>query len=35
MLGLSMATGTGHLVADLMQGNKPTIDPTPYATLAK
>lgn len=30
MLGLSMATGTGRLVADLLTGQSPTIDPAPY-----
>lgn len=33
MLGLSMATGTGRLVADLLSDRKPSIDPQPYATL--
>jgi D-amino-acid dehydrogenase len=31
MLGLSMATGTGKLVADLLCGDKPHVDPTPYS----
>lgn len=30
MLGLSMATGTGKLVAELLNGEKPHVDPTPY-----
>lgn len=30
MLGLSMATGTGRLVADLVEGGEPHIDPAPY-----
>lgn len=34
MLGLSMATGTGRLVADLLGHGKPAIDPAPYATLS-
>ena len=33
MLGLSMATGTGQLVADLLMKRTPSIDPAPYATL--
>ena len=33
MLGLSMATGTGQLVADLLTERKPGINPKPYATL--
>lgn len=31
MLGLSMAPGTGKLVAELMTGLKPHIDPNPYS----
>ncbi len=31
MLGLSMATGTGRLIAELIGGTKPHIDPAPYA----
>ena len=31
MLGLSMAPGTGRLVADLMTGETPHIDPAPFA----
>jgi D-amino-acid dehydrogenase len=31
MLGLSMAPATGKLVAALLDGRKPDIDPTPYA----
>lgn len=30
MLGLSMATGTGKLVAELVSREKPHVDPTPY-----
>lgn len=30
MLGLSMAPGTGRLVAELMSGAEPHIDPSPY-----
>ena len=30
MLGVSMSTGTGRLIAELMSGAKPHIDPTPY-----
>ncbi|MGL4422816.1 MAG: NAD(P)/FAD-dependent oxidoreductase, partial [Gemmataceae bacterium] len=30
MLGLSMATGTGRLVADILSQQTPAIDPTPY-----
>ena len=30
MLGLSMATGTGKLVAELVTGGRPHLDPTPY-----
>lgn len=33
MLGLSMSTGTGKLVADLLMQRTPAIDPVPYATL--
>jgi D-amino-acid dehydrogenase len=33
MLGLSMATGTGRLVADLLSERPTSIDPKPYATL--
>jgi D-amino-acid dehydrogenase len=33
MLGLSMATGTGRLVAELVNGDKPHIDPAPYSPL--
>lgn len=33
MLGLSMATGTGRLVADLLCERPTAIDPKPYATL--
>lgn len=35
MLGLSMSTGTGKLVSDLVMKRKPGIDPRPYATLGK
>jgi D-amino-acid dehydrogenase len=31
MLGLSMATGTGKLIADLLNGERPHIDPVPYS----
>ncbi len=31
MLGLSTATGTGCLVADLISGRRPTFDPKPYS----
>jgi D-amino-acid dehydrogenase len=31
MLGLSMAPGTGRLVAELLDGRPPHIDPTPYS----
>ena len=31
MLGLSMAAGTGKLIADLVAGAEPLIDPNPYA----
>jgi D-amino-acid dehydrogenase len=30
MLGLSMAPGTGRLVAELVSGSEPHIDPTPF-----
>ena len=30
MLGLSMATGTGKLVAELVTGEKPHVDPAAY-----
>jgi D-amino-acid dehydrogenase len=30
MLGLSMATATGKLVAELLTGQSPHVDPTPY-----
>jgi D-amino-acid dehydrogenase len=30
MLGVSMSTGTGRLIAELMSGAKPHIDPKPY-----
>ncbi|HYV36344.1 MAG TPA: FAD-dependent oxidoreductase [Gemmataceae bacterium] len=33
MLGLSMATGTGKLVAELVNGDKPHIDPAPYSPM--
>lgn len=32
MLGLSMATGTGKLVAEIATGGKPHIDPAPYSS---
>jgi D-amino-acid dehydrogenase len=31
MLGLSMATATGRLVAEMLAGEKPHIDPEPYS----
>ncbi|HZZ72136.1 MAG TPA: FAD-dependent oxidoreductase [Pirellulales bacterium] len=31
MLGLSMATGTGRLVTELLTGQTPHLDPTPYS----
>lgn len=31
MLGLSMATGTGRLVMEMLTGAKPHVDPAPYA----
>ena len=31
MLGLSMAPATGKLVAELMDGRPPHIDPAPYS----
>ena len=31
MLGLSMAPGTGKLVAELLSGQAPHLDPTPFA----
>ncbi len=31
MLGLSMATGTGKLAAEMLTGEKPHVDPGPYA----
>jgi D-amino-acid dehydrogenase len=31
MLGLSMATSTGKLVTELLDGEKPHVDPAPYA----
>jgi D-amino-acid dehydrogenase len=31
-LGWTMACGTGALLADLVTGRKPTVDPAPYAT---
>jgi D-amino-acid dehydrogenase len=30
MLGLSMATATGKLIAELAAGTTPHVDPTPY-----
>jgi D-amino-acid dehydrogenase len=30
MLGLSMAPATGKLVAGMLTGDRPHIDPTPY-----
>jgi D-amino-acid dehydrogenase len=31
MMGMGMAAGTGRLVADLMLGRAPPVDPAPYA----
>ncbi len=31
MLGLSTATGTGHLVTDMILGRRPPLDPAPYS----
>jgi D-amino-acid dehydrogenase len=31
MLGVSMAPATGKLVAELLGGREPHVDPTPYA----
>ena len=31
MLGLSMAPATGKLIAELIDGKTPHIDPTPYS----
>jgi D-amino-acid dehydrogenase len=31
MMGVGMSTGTGQLVADLMTGRAPAVDPAPYA----
>jgi D-amino-acid dehydrogenase len=31
MMGMGMSAGTGRLVADLMQGREPAVDPAPYA----
>ena len=31
MLGLSMATGTGKLVAEMLNGEKPHVDPAAYS----
>ena len=30
MMGVSMSTGTGQLVADMIVGRTPAIDPTPF-----
>lgn len=30
MLGISMSAGTGQLIADLLRGRTPAVDPTPY-----
>ncbi len=30
MLGMSMAPATGRLVAEMMTGEKPHLDPSPY-----
>ncbi len=31
MLGLAMSTGTGKLIAELLTGQTPSVDPTPYS----
>lgn len=31
MMGIGMSAGTGQLIADLMAGREPAIDPTPYS----
>jgi D-amino-acid dehydrogenase len=31
MLGISTATGTGRLIADMIQGNRPPFDPAPFS----
>ena len=31
MMGMGMSAGTGRLLADLMTGRTPAIDPAPYA----
>ena len=30
MMGVSMSAGTGQLLADMMTGRAPSLDPTPY-----
>ena len=30
MMGVGMSSGTGQLVADLMTGRAPAVDPAPY-----
>lgn len=30
MMGVGMSTGTGQLIADLIQGRQPAVDPTPF-----
>jgi D-amino-acid dehydrogenase len=32
MLGISMSSRSGQLMADLITGQTPSIDPTPYRT---
>ena len=31
MMGIGMSTGSGQLLADLMAGRTPDIDPAPFA----
>jgi D-amino-acid dehydrogenase len=31
MMGIGMSTGTGQLIADLVTGRAPAVDPAPYA----
>ena len=31
MMGVGMSAGTGRLIADMMQGRAPPIDPAPYS----
>ena len=32
-LGWTLASGSAHLLADLLEGRPPAIDPTPYRTI--